>query len=1153
MSKKSRKNKKLSFETKKVRQASALLINSRIGKGTIFKTRRNKIATSNTTTGSHILSGIRSKKRKESIHFLRNILSTRVSRDSAFNCVFPKDLNIKDDVRYIDSNYGIDYDIEFESHILSAYGEDLKEFLFLQNEFDSQLLNGELINARDTLDKVFHRFGYSNWFMSSKLNLIYEEDNTKKFIEYNEEIANEFKTKKYNRLSEVYINYAFIRCDKGVSYDRYSFAIQHQSEEFILSNDSSNIEQIDFAHVYSPEKNYRHLSALLCDNSANNMIDRFLGFKRLLVSCFLHDLNIGNASNALKILYEKTKDKVIENILYSLGILNPVVDEYDILFVKACDNYVKADYSSVIIDIETLISKKPTCTSIIEMYVKSLIREGKRTNGESLINKLINHLIDLYIATNKAEKIKHLQKEFLRLYHCDWAYFLKLQCEKFTSVSNSTTIEKLYAFLDLNISLANPFSKIRFSKEDILLSGMIGISYNALDGSFESTSSYEHDASIIDKYRYIKIKADALFQRECYKEALDFYHLLSLSNDPLYKSHGLSRRASCHLFTNEVSVAIHELSILIKESYNSHLLPLAEAARSIIASKNQYSTINELIESAIVLHSFNMTRPNEHTHYLTLLCEEIIDKLSVETTDDIEITENNYYFYEKILKPDIIETFDIFNSLREVYIFRIISIQHLISFKGPSESSHLKTELFRSIEKLVKETCKMDCGTGRIEVDTISIKNNLSSRLSPIYEALKLVDRQPFKESDYREFNSDKKSYSVSSNEFFSKTLDLYYKIRDEYTISPLCGLDNFLNMNIRHGGIVNLLWGPIKNHKLAYLKNEKGLYERENYWFEQYVYMRPECRDLIDLAFRKFTKSVEKEIQTAKGWIHINTGEFSSEEKAFNFFTDAEFIESIADTIDKNSNFEQYCSMVIDDLNMQTDIALLKIKELIESTLRSNLDKCFSELLIDISDISRLDELNRKIKLAQREVNDKVTELIGWMEWKNETTQPFYIGSSIDSAKEMAQSLHPGVKINISISDQLPWLIRGGVFRRFTTIFLILIDNAIIHSGYNNSLNIFFSNMAGVENSVIISMSNLIAPHQLETSKSKTKRINSLINTNYIDGANEESGSGLFKIKKIITYDLKIKNHISLSILDKSNEYKIDIILDKAGMQHEH
>ncbi|HHQ4530946.1 TPA: hypothetical protein ACSP1Y_004803, partial [Aeromonas hydrophila] len=181
------------------------------------------------------------------------------------------------------------------------------------------------------------------------------------------------------------------------------------------------------------------------------------------------------------------------------------------------------------------------------------------------------------------------------------------------------------------------------------------------------------------------------------------------------------------------------------------------------------------------------------------------------------------------------------------------------------------------------------------------------------------------------------------------------------------------------------------------------------------------------------------------------------------------------------------------------------------------------------------------------------VTELIGWMEWKNETTQPFYIGSSIDSAKEMAQSLHPGVKININISDQLPLLIRGSFFRRFTTIFLILIDNAIIHSGYNNSLNIFFSNITGIENSIIISISNLITPHQLETSKVKTKRIDSLINTNYIDGANEESGSGLFKIKKIITYDLKIKNHISLSISDKSNEYKIDIILDKAGMQHEH
>lgn len=44
----------------------------------------------------------------------------------------------------------------------------------------------------------------------------------------------------------------------------------------------------------------------------------------------------------------------------------------------------------------------------------------------------------------------------------------------------------------------------------------------------------------------------------------------------------------------------------------------------------------------------------------------------------------------------------------------------------------------------------------------------------------------------------------------------LLYKITNAYTLDKLYGLDQSLNMGIRHGGFVNLLWAPLKRNNIS-------------------------------------------------------------------------------------------------------------------------------------------------------------------------------------------------------------------------------------------------------------------------------------------------------------------------------------------------
>ncbi|HDZ3753355.1 TPA: hypothetical protein RSW64_003613, partial [Vibrio cholerae] len=62
-----------------------------------------------------------------------------------------------------------------------------------------------------------------------------------------------------------------------------------------------------------------------------------------------------------------------------------------------------------------------------------------------------------------------------------------------------------------------------------------------------------------------------------------------------------------------------------------------------------------------------------------------------------------------------------------------------------------------------------------------------------------------------------------------------------------------------------------------------------------------------------------------------------------------------------------------------------------------------------------------------------------------------------------------------------------------------------------------------------------------------KIKVINEKINLAYIDDANKESGSGLFKIKKVISNDIKVDNIIELELTGL--DFSVAIRMDEGGI----
>ncbi|MDP5147566.1 hypothetical protein ORI98_14075 [Shewanella sp. ULN5] len=1081
------------------------------------------------------LSITRALPEKESLHKLTNMLKEESTRDRAVDCKFPPTFCIKSNFRYMDSIHGLDFDVAFEATILSSFSAEISSFIKLSDEYDILLLSSKLDIAELKLEQIFSDFGFSNWYISSKLNLLSEKGLHSESDDFRNEVIEYFNLNKSDSLSEVYSNYPFIRCDKSVSFERYSFSIQHQSEEFGVNG---NNDIICFSHFFSPSKKYDNYSDIISENSANNIVDRYLGFRRILQSTYLNGIKLSRHLDAIKKLVNDIDDKPLKNIVALITKSKINKDNHDEELIRICDLYIKGKYHDVISESEKLLSKKSNLVSINEIYIKSLIRCDLKSGLNNLLGIICNEIAELYTSSDKRKSIITLQKYYLRFYHTDWSYFIKLHCDKFSHSLDQFNTEKLYAYIDIYSSLLNPFTKLDLVSKLPLEH----ISQKILLEDYQNNDNFD----LVDGSRKLKIIGDRYYKNANFDDAIPYYEELSRNKDFLFSEYAQSKLISCYYNLGHYDKAIHSLARLIIDGKGQNLLPTKEVYDYIYNEDKDGLTEFQLVDRAIISNQHYKLLGYKDGEILGLLCEDILDSMGIDEAKNIHIPDGDEftYFFKEVLLPPALEKIDIFESSEEVYIFRFYILKSLLS---KLDNAELREDLFRNFEKLIKETCVTECGAGKIEVDFLSVKNSLTKRLDKTFKSIKESEKEKISESDYTNVTTKKGTVILSNNSYFVSVLDFYLQVRDAFTLSPTNGLDYFLNMNIRHGGIVNLLWGPAKKHKLSYLKTDKGHFEKNKYWFDQNPYISPQTRSVLDDAFRSFSIGLDKKIQEIKHYIHINTGEFSDKEKAFNYLTDQEFVEHLISNISKETPIEDILDLILDNLVSSTNESLDSLKDYINNDYRKSINDLFDALRCEITNSRyRFDELTRKVKLAQREMNEKVDELMEWMAWKNETSQSFLLGSSIDAAKEMILELHPNRTFDINAQDLNKQFIKGEHFRKFVMIFLILLDNTVVHSKDEEPIKIKIC-IDIINNKLRLKIVNKVNPNDCSISQGKVKAINEKINSTYIDDANKESGSGLFKIKKVITNDIKSNNIITVYL--DNRDFGVEIHLDEIGV----
>lgn len=1085
----------------------------------------------------HRLDYIRHLSFDQALTVLKSIVSSDTKGLLEQDFDFPQNFKVRSEVRSANLERGSDFEISFLVTQFLGYAEELKEFLRLKEEFESYFLIGNYEQSEILLNEIKLKFGFSVWYITSSFNLSYQQGKIEEIRDNIREI-DALGGQKVDALGP--LGYAYLRVDNLVSYERYAFSLEGQKEALRLHGSDFHADFIDFEFLYSPENKIEYIENLVLEISTYCVVDRYLALRRLMIHLTIHNVSLSNSMTLIRHLNDFIQDKILSNLIeVDSGNKSPLSDD-DVRYVHLCESYMEGKYGEVVSLCESWLVNKPTFTLCVEMYAKSLFRLDRESSLKGLLGDVVNLIVSLYKDDVKDEIIEKLQKIQLRFINDEWSQFIRVQVRKYLPQKTLNEIEYLYSYINIIHSIKHPYSSFPLGREvDIECKA----SKSLMNCQMKAFGVEEVGFSSVGRDRYVKLKADYLFKDGEFEKAKRFYRELLDSEDSLFRVHANSKVMLCDFYDGNVKDALKTVSELIVTGVNPREVPVEQAAKEILKDHKRSTDLSYLMDKAIVLFSYHGLGLENVYHQVTLICENIFDLLGIESVDGIEFYAGDFrfkYFLENVLCTEVLEAHESFFEIEDYFLFRVLLLQRMIDEKYfYTTAVRIKSILLRVLEKLVKETCSLECGAGKVEVDSNSLSERLSAELEVGFNKLTDFDEASFngENEDAAEWNETK--YLMSKNEEHIHLTELHRKVRDAYMIDPVYGLDHFLNMNIRHGVISNHLRAPILSNKLQVILSEDNRKIVNKYIGDPYVLHSDSERKRLADALYDFNLEAEQLIGKVKNWMRVDTGEVLESEFLFKLEFSSGEINELGKKALKMRHVSEFVDESIKLLNFKVDWVLEYIKEEMLGQVAIEFDHLFVKFFDSLDGTLMTENLSRSIRVAQQEVKKQIEELSGWMAWKNESSKPFFIASALREAEEVAKKLHPGFSFKLIENERVSSQLKGEFFRKFVTIFLILIDNAIKHSGLKGlvEINVSFKNQSG---HLEIYFENKFSKDYRELMIEKVERLTIMLEEGCIEKASGESGSGIFKIKKILKYDLDLGDDVCPVVDEERCVYRV-------------
>ncbi|MDZ4520847.1 hypothetical protein ACS2BX_16220 [Bacillus cereus group sp. BceL300] len=1104
----------------------------------------------------------------------RKILNTRM---------FPKK-NEQPDFKCVTMNSSLEFELLWLATFIKVYKEPLNSFIGLQKKYLSAYFNSEYEQCEKILNTIHDNYGISIWLIESYINLYKQIDDSYK---KSEEFVDSILQSKVDIIYKISSYFLLLKSEKIVSYTRYEIELDRYIKKSKIINDLNLKDYFTYKFLMSPKSNQVSLGEIMSREENLSLIDRYHTLIKIMIDCVELDRISLKQTTVNKIFSSLSGiiDDPVSNCLNIKFMKSPTFEK-DSLIPQALDFYTQGDYENTLKICERILIEKPYSIEIYEIYIKSLLKLGINSslNEKHLHGDIITKILRFYNMKNENDEndLDTILKICSENANNWWSwkllsyiyviYFGTKSVEELDAVKRGFLISKyikpqILSFIYTDVSQRSEYLEKIFDSQSI--------TYRVHEAYNTSNISLIEELEIDQNRRY-RLLANLYSNNKDFASALEYYNLID---------------------TKDISINLFEVSLGKIKSY----IELDDINMAVNLIVNCYflnrNLLFEIDNSKIkkILVDFNFAPDNiDYLIYIELISKYLDDK----------IFENKHYYFEDFLNSNnikFISELDIINSKYEknklIYLLKNYCDIDTMS----------KYYLFENYEQVEEERISICKTLGVIDAENIEkyndeIKNIMQSiqikkysdalDKSKIYVDLEGIKKQVYKKikdnflrlQEYfksvenkgelilftLENGDEDEVYKLKGNKYSDIYNEIVYEITDSFLNSGEYGLNVYLSVGIRHGTLLGQLRKLFeKDNFITLFDSTLKKYKSNVYWMDKMEISDAQIKENVDFILNTFSEEIDRTLINLKdSKIQVSTKAYDRV-SLFNYYINSRDLASLFLRHSKKNDltFENFIDDIFDYLWKKTEINLKNVREYLNNDFKQILLKQIESMrqaLNEYEDSVNLNRFNQKIINLKTDLDYQIEKVSTWFTKENVIEiDNFTLELPVDIGLEYAKSINgDNNKCIVHKKIQSNLQIDGVYLKWFVELFITIFDNVFKRSGMKKLQRIHIDVTQDENKFICISCRNKVDLSVEEISSRKNALAKKSRDTNYIlesEGtealkvASQEGGSGLYKIVKIVKYDIKtLDSKLDFGIDDEKMEFYINISMGSRGIQIE-
>ena len=1053
---------------------------------------------------------------------------------------------------------------------LASCNRTLDAFLKEKDEFDHAFLWGQFEEAYTILDKMTEKYGHSLWEIKARIALYNEWHGTEEQKKYLKGVLSELP--KSPILAYLLISYSQL-CESKVSTSAYLSQVRRDYEYNLENNVPQPLVkylrhkscgfQLDNAQG-TDYMNEETLAFFLRYDDMNSIIDRYLSLRELMtiVSSY-NDTGIKNDFFAIAVfLSTKSSDPFWNNVvqLWSKGYRQFYPDHIEQI-CNLFDKYSVGDYTSSIEIANRMLKEDIKFFPLIEVLIKSYMFSGKFSPifpERSPIYRIAKKIWDLFtlngdVVDNNLEGMKyifsHLDSacayELTNIYR---THFLRMHSME------ASVLPSYYS----SITTVNDISSIPLGALDEFVSTVPAVFGNSVATQFSVFIRKQETESLetleIDDIRKQKYAAYLHLERAP-EIALDILRTIDTSSLPLaveleIKEMLVEGEYRCHHLQEALKLYIDGFFKNKNFTYSKLSDALFEEVKS---SGSESCTILFPVYCDIYLKYHWEDTPGDDV-VLSVSYDELLNKLGITRPSEITktITPDEWnayytYFLAEVCVPNVMDRSLAFELYDDVLKERCFICSDLTKI-DPVHAEKYEKEISSITSSMLTQRTRREIEKGKIYVDIDGVKTILKKDLLDSFERYQDYQKHRLEDIYIRVIQALKNNDNNNEPVFIflnedSLLSDIVKKARDVFVADNKYGLDGYLSVRIRHGTLESQLRSCFEKHKLVTTKDLSGTY-RDNYsWLNKRIGSQDDVQKVFSL-FASFSEKIDEIInQIKKTMLQIKTEERNAN-GLFDFSISEDEISMLQSRMNSDTSFDSFLGIVIGFLMDLTDENLKAIRSKFTSEIYHLFEVEVNQLQVGINKLSNIVEitkLNDELATARTEIYNELGRIAEWFRFNRPDDYPDYpLSIALSVSEGIINSFDSSFTLDVSAVDENIQL-KGTTLVSIVEILKILFDNIIKH-GTGAAKKATVSAVRN-DNTVVITVSNRVVEMNKERITDISSRLHQWDKT---DAISHEGGSGLLKIKKILSVDLNCRNNVEICPSD--NVFSVVITADLEG-----